>query len=217
MGAVRGKSTQIRPAVLTRERLLKDPTDPTDPCNVILYCDCDVMFVCKKIFLLTVSSGSGMTSVVHLANQYGKTFLAAFDSTIAKHSAEKWQISTIVLMENLRFVLSQRIWKSVELELTFPALVIAENKIRQVKDRRRSIIHSLPYRMPWYWVPELVKHVVQTGNLLISGTSRHDTSVSATSRRMLQLTYVLNLVNFCKLLIRRTTRGTTAWTRARVR
>lgn len=101
--------------------------------------------------------------------------MAAYESIIARHKSERWDVKTVVFdgESAIKAITQEFNQRGIRVDVTCPGqhVSIAENKIRQIKDRARSIINSLHYRMPQCWVPELVKHVVQTSNLMLSGTA----------------------------------------------
>ena len=146
--AVKGKSTRSTPPAIHLESY-----QITYP-KIVLYLD--IFFVLGESFLLSVSS-NGISIVTHLGkgirSRSGEQLKLAIISQVGEHRAKNFQ-PTLLIIDGEKGILP--IAPSIKNELHVDVQSVGpgqhvtpvERKIRVIKERTRSILSSLPYKLP---------------------------------------------------------------------
>jgi hypothetical protein len=131
----------------------------------------DVMFVNRDPFLLTVSSPLGLTIATHLnGSASSKNILNAIKDQVNIYKVENFIVDRILTdgASAMVTLLPELQDQGIRVEVcgTGQHVPIVENKIRQVKERVRSHVTTLPYLLPKLLMKWLVFFCVMRLNML---------------------------------------------------
>ena len=165
---LKGAST-FKPSPVYRD---EKPLGPrTVPAEVKL--DMDIFFVNQIAFLLVVDSDLGVTMVIELGKSKGSRSLASIRTASLKQ-INRWKSRgfhvtqvTVDPEAGLLALKSDLGAQGINVEPRAGGTHVptAERKIRVIKERCRSIVHSLPYMLPLFLLAWMVYFAVSRINL----------------------------------------------------
>ena len=167
LGAVRGKTRRHKSLSPTISYIPRETRS-----NLILHLD--VMFVGGFSFLISVSTPIGLTAVNELGRSKGARasapILKAIFSQLDLYKSRGFSISHI-LTDNEGGVIASSSQLEARGVLVNPVgpgahVPVVERKIQEVKERCRSIISTLPYRLPLHLFGYLVIFVISRINMV---------------------------------------------------
>ena len=138
--------------------------------NIAEILHCDIYYLNKQAYLISVEDMRGLISIVKLDNGKSTNNInSALQLIINKYKSWKHQVKYIrsdresVFLSTVPF-LNQL---GVQFQTSAPGQHVAkvERAIRTIKGRYRSVINTLPYKLPTHLYPELNLDVVQTINI----------------------------------------------------
>lgn len=141
----------------------------------------DIMFVEGDPYLVSVSKPLGLTLVNHLkGSRSASTLMAAISNQLNRYTAQGFVVKTI-LTDGEGGLMSLEAYLNGEGISVNPAgpgqhVPVVENKIRQIKERCRAVINTLPYTLPANLLKWLVMFSVSRLNMLPCGTRVDTTS-----------------------------------------
>ena len=137
----------------------------------------DIMFVEGKPYLVSISSPLCITMVTELKD--GRQFQSvkdAINSQVNNYLKKGFKINLISTDgEGAIAKLERQTDTDFDINICGPGQhnPIIEKKIRQIKERIRAVLHSLPYNLPGFLLTNLVNFVVSRINMLPT-TTRND-------------------------------------------
>jgi hypothetical protein len=176
IAALKGKSKLKKPLAIKPEHIPR-------PLRSGLVLHSDIFFVDRDPYLITVSTPLGLTVVHHLNGiTRGSQLLRKLTDTINLYKMENFSIENILTDgESAMVAISGQLSEiGIRLEVSGSGqhVPVAENKIRQVKERVRSHVATLPYMLPKFFMRWLVFFCVMRLNMLPS-KSRSDGILSS--------------------------------------
>ena len=138
----------------------------------------DLMYIESIPFFVSVSVPLGLTLLTHLGFAIGsrakKPILAALDSQIKGYKSQRFSVIGIVSDGEgaITSLQSEINAMGVHVNINAPGqhVSIVERKIQTIKGCTRSIISSLPYKLPYSLVPHCVSFAVNRINMLPNKT-----------------------------------------------
>jgi len=145
--------------------------------DIILHID--IMFLNGLSFLISVGEKIGLLMVNFISNRSTESIRSSLD-IINQYNSESFNIKAIVSdgeagVKSLRDYYNS---KGIQINIVDKSqhVPIVERKIRQIKERARSIISSLPFKLTTLLIMFLVFYCVYTINLIPQTTVDHNLS-----------------------------------------
>ena len=129
----------------------------------------DILYIERKVpFLLSVSKPLNLVMTQQLQGKSTSFIIDAFKTMIDSYTNHDFQVKKISYDSESAIEAAVRSIQSVEPSPVGPGQheVVAESKIRRIKERMRAILHSLPYELPMFLVKYLLQFVVSKKNHL---------------------------------------------------
>ena len=161
---IRGRTTYTGPAPL--------PTADYEALNVQRQIDLhiDVMFIGGDPYIITVSNPIKYTHATKLLSRSIYHMRAALQHIIADYQSKLFVIENIYSDQELSLKGLVGTFAQQGIELKFVGsgshVPLVERKIRSVKEKIRTILHSLPYKLSSYLLGKLVEYTVLRINSL---------------------------------------------------
>ena len=134
----------------------------------------DILFIERKLpFLLSVSKPLNLVMTQPLKGKSTHLIIDAFKTMIDSYVNHDFKVIKISYDSEHALEAAVRSIPDVEPSPVGPGQheVVAESKIRRIKERMRAILHSLPYELPMFLVKYLLQFVVSKKNHLpVSGS-----------------------------------------------
>ena len=162
VASLRGKTTSSK-----RAKIKAEPTTMMSPTEVQLYID--IFFVDSEPYLLSLVMPSNTLMVNHLSNRSTPSVKKAISSHLSKISSFR-KLLTIIFTDGEGALKALTDWlgdlKS-QLDVTAAGehVELIERCIRELKERCRAILSTLPYKLPRVLMPWLIYFVVSRINL----------------------------------------------------
>jgi hypothetical protein len=168
IGSLRGKTT-------THKSMAYKESESTLTVERELTMSVDIMFVNRRAFLISLTKPLGYTLVHDLGTNVGarskSSIRRALNEQIASYKAQRFQIKTLLTD-------GEGAIASLKSELNANGIVVnpsgpgqhvpdIERKIREVKERMRTVLHSLPFTLPQSLLAWLVYYAVRQINIVI--------------------------------------------------
>ena len=149
--ALKGKTVERKPKKVTFEFVPKPEVKQ-------LTLHCDILFIAGQPMFLSVSTPLHLTIISKLKSRSKPDVKAALLEQLSRYTSERFDVRAVVsdgegAVEQLRPELG-RLGILVDKSGTGQHVPVAERMNRTIKERVRSILHSLPYRLPnslKYW------------------------------------------------------------------
>lgn len=141
----------------------------------------DIMFVEGDPYLVSVSKPLGLTLINHLkGSRTAATLMSAISNQLNRYTSQGFVVNTILTDGEGGLIALESYLNSEGISVN-PAgpgqhVPVVENKIRQIKERCRAIINTLPYTLPETLMKWLVSYSVSRLNMLPCGTRMDPTS-----------------------------------------
>ena len=134
----------------------------------------DLMFVEGDIFLISVTKPLGLTMISSIQSKSTAAIKSALAKQIGAYTYSKFTITTILTDgEGAVQALSDYLLSiGIKVNPTGAGqhVPVIENKIRQVKERVRAILNTLPFNLPSTMMKHLVSYAVSSLNMMPCGT-----------------------------------------------
>lgn len=148
----------------------------------------DIFFVDKEPFLLTKSTPLTLLMITHIKSRKKKDIESALILIINDYSAHGFKITIILCDREGAVAACEQMFQSrgiifnpADAEKHVPTI---ERAIRVVRDRSRSVIRDLPYNLPKFLIPSLLKFVAIMINSLPNSNSNISPRELYTGRKL---------------------------------
>ena len=128
----------------------------------------DIMFIAQEPFLISVGKPINLTMTQHLANKSATNVFNALQNMLECYQKHDFVVNKIAYDSESVLQAAIRNVPGIQASPVGPGQheVIAESKIRRIKERMRAILHSLPYELPIKLLKWLVQFVVMRKNYI---------------------------------------------------
>lgn len=176
IGSIKGKATNKNPDIPRAERISKHH----EKIQTLMI---DLMYVNDECFLVTVSRPIDLVLVHHLASYGASTnksknlIKTALLKTLATYRSEGFHINEIICDAESSFLALENEINAYGARLNHNLssshmTAIIDRKIRFIKDRARSVLHSLQFPLPKIFLKWLIFFVVSRINLTPHGDNK---------------------------------------------
>ena len=176
IASLKGKITDTAPTIVNTNTLFNNTLIPT---NQSMHCD--IMFIDEDPYLVSVATPLDLVMVSHLnGSRSTQSLQSALDKQIAVFMARGYQIKAVLsdgekgISKLVPYLNSRNIVTNIAAAGQHVPLV--ERKIRQIKERVRSILTTLPYNINHTLMKYLIYFVVSRINMVPTSTSSSFTS-----------------------------------------
>jgi hypothetical protein len=192
LGAIMGKTVSKKPKPLSDDIPIR-----TEPDNTILYCD--LCFICGLAFFVSISKGYNLLVVRFINNKKTETMDKAIEQVVAVYKKHNVNITMIVCDGEGAISALQASIEGAGIQVEQASknehVATVERAIRQLKERVRSFINSLPYQI----TRQMLIYLVQYLTFMINNFPRSTSLVENMSPREKLTGKKLDYAVDCKL------------------
>jgi hypothetical protein len=127
------------------------------------------MFVEGDMFLVSVSKPLGLTIITSIQSKSTAVVKVALEKQLDAYVSAKFNITAFLTDGEGAGVAMQSIGIQVNPNGAGQHVPVIENKIRQVKERVRAILNTLPFNLPATMMKHFVSHVITSLNVMPCG------------------------------------------------
>ena len=157
---IRGKSTKVNNSYIPISDEQRSDMIKTRRIDLAV----DIFYVSGYIFILGVNLAYDLTMVRLLRNRSRDEILKALQEMIDTYAVNGWNVNNIYSDEEKGVIACEveLLSKGVRINYVSPGshVAVAERKIRTIKDKARSLLQTLKYKVPISLLPHLILYTV---------------------------------------------------------
>jgi hypothetical protein len=162
LGTLKGKSTREKPRPVDIQKVARNLER-----DVVLAMD--IMFIAKRVFLVSISRHIGLIMVTHIAGRTAGVVLKAIKSQVSGYVSKGFSVKCILVDGEGAFQTLitdiQEYGISVNIASKSEHVPEVERNIRVIKERARAVWNTVPFKMNEDLIVHLVNYVTTMINL----------------------------------------------------
>jgi hypothetical protein len=163
IGSLKGKTKRSKPEIAKIEYVKREV-------SALQTLHVDVMFVEGDTYLVSVSKPLGLTQVNHVNTRSLSHIRPALLAQINSYMSNKFVISTLLTDSEGAVKAMKSELNAMGIEVNSAGagqhVPVIENKIRQIKERIRAVLNTLPFTLPASMLKNLVFYSVKCLNMM---------------------------------------------------